>query len=466
MRLYILLVIYCFFTTSANALITLDSQEDVDAFPIFYPSPTVTESLLITGQSITNLEGLSHVTTINGNLSINKTALTSLQGLQSLEFLDGSLTISGCFDLVNMSSIENLKNIEGSIIIQYTAIQTFPNLKLDEALISIFLFNNHDLIDISSLENLNFQEIKIHSNTNLSMCSYTSICALAQNPRALDINGNAEGCCDWNEILDNCEGYLSCENDESYFKSDFSNWGNGLTPKGWISKLDTILLDGDSTLTIQQHFGDEIGSSVSLTAFASGSGSFESRITKRIPNDFDSISISFNHCFIDPDIRDFIGRAGIIIDKQVIWLSPTIIGTLTIDCENFKRVKICNIPISSTEDSIDISFVNGSYSSPLDAINATSWVLNNIEIKKSVFVSNVAEPRPTVFSIFPNPVENIMSVNTQTGHFNYKIYNTNGSLISKGMSDERIDVSNITSGIYFLQITNKGKTQVLKFIKS
>jgi len=78
----------------------------------------------------------------------------------------------------------------------------------------------------------------------------------------------------------------------------------------------------------------------------------------------------------------------------------------------------------------------------------------------------------TQFSIHPNPAKNKLFLNATntTGNLTLKIFNIEGKLLStKNVTLENqtsIDVSSLTSGIYFLNIQDQnGNTEVEKFIK-
>jgi len=69
-------------------------------------------------------------------------------------------------------------------------------------------------------------------------------------------------------------------------------------------------------------------------------------------------------------------------------------------------------------------------------------------------------------SIFPNPVTDRLEVNNLEGLFTYEIQNIQGKILAHGASEKSIDVSQLISGIYFLQISQQDKIyQSKKFIK-
>ena len=68
------------------------------------------------------------------------------------------------------------------------------------------------------------------------------------------------------------------------------------------------------------------------------------------------------------------------------------------------------------------------------------------------------------FTLYPNPTQNILSIESQHQIETVKIYNLQGQLI-KEESSSSIDVSNLTTGLYFVQVTVDGKRITKKFIK-
>ncbi len=71
------------------------------------------------------------------------------------------------------------------------------------------------------------------------------------------------------------------------------------------------------------------------------------------------------------------------------------------------------------------------------------------------------EENETVFSIYPNPVNNVLYINGGNTEYSYMMYNSVGQVVANGNAKgtEQISVDGMTKGIYFLRITSG--TQVL-----
>lgn len=81
--------------------------------------------------------------------------------------------------------------------------------------------------------------------------------------------------------------------------------------------------------------------------------------------------------------------------------------------------------------------------------------------------SQIAENQNNNINIFPNPVQNILNVETKQINTKVTIFDYTGKLIQSQMISETgaIDVSKISAGIYLLQIENEGITSTQKFVK-
>jgi hypothetical protein len=92
--------------------ITFYSQQQIDNFQIYYPNCTQLEGNVIIGDpnwsDITNLNGISVLTSIGGSLVIGGTYLVNLSGLENLTSIGGNLHISYNNSLASLSGLEGL----------------------------------------------------------------------------------------------------------------------------------------------------------------------------------------------------------------------------------------------------------------------------------------------------------------------------------------------------------------------
>lgn len=67
--------------------------------------------------------------------------------------------------------------------------------------------------------------------------------------------------------------------------------------------------------------------------------------------------------------------------------------------------------------------------------------------------------------IYPNPASDFINVKSKDKNYNLKIYNSNGALVKVVDKINKVDISNLSSGIYLIEVTTQNKRFTKKFIK-
>ncbi len=113
---------------------------------------------------------------------------------------------------------------------------------------------------------------------------------------------------------------------------------------------------------------------------------------------------------------------------------------------------------------------------PLLADNTTTSTITEITLGtsegiillKSSGTLNVNELTENEVQIYPNPVKDILTIDNK-GQFveSYNIYNAIGQVVqsSSSFNENQINISYLTSGVYFLKFTSNQKKVTVKFIK-
>ena len=248
----------------------------IDNFQTNFPGCTVIEgSIMILGDEVTNLNGLSAVTEIQGSLWINdngndnsypltnltdlsglnnlttiggelnigeftqpNTPLTSLNGLNNLTSIGFGIRIKYNESLESLSGLNNLLSVVGDIQIDHntnlSSISSLINLtSVNEG--SIVISDNPALVNLSGLDNIDagsIGELWITNNALLSICNVQSVCDQLANPNAFSsISGNASGCESVETVLESCVVGIP----DSDFESDFSIYPNPAINEVFIS---------------------------------------------------------------------------------------------------------------------------------------------------------------------------------------------------------------------------------------
>ena len=189
--------------------IEFTSQTQIDNFQTNYPNCTsIHGNVSIMGNSITNLNGLSVLTSISGELFIyHNPALTSLAGLNGLTSIWGILTIIGNNALTSLSGLDN--------------------------------------ISAGSVSNL-----FICGNSSLSTCDVQSICDFLSSPNgSINIYGNAPGCNNPPEVATACGISLMCLPHGNYYFSTQADIDNYQTDYPNCTQLEgNIKIQGGSQI--------------------------------------------------------------------------------------------------------------------------------------------------------------------------------------------------------------------------
>jgi hypothetical protein len=269
----VILVLYQVNAFSQSCLpegITFSTQEQIDSFQVNYPGCSTIEGyVIIYGDEISDLAGISVLDSIYGDLEIEYTRLLhdmtgldnlnyiggdlniywndwllNLKGLENLTAVDGSVEIDENFELTSLTGLDNLTSIGGSLLIGYNwggnyslnslsgldnltsvggglMIAFNDNLTILTGLDNVTsiggdleIYYNASLTSLSGLENVNASSIgriRIAENPVLSVCNIQSICDyLTDIHDIIEIYSNAPGCDNPHEIADSCGFTLSC----------------------------------------------------------------------------------------------------------------------------------------------------------------------------------------------------------------------------------------------------------------
>ena len=81
-------------------------------------------------------------------------------------------------------------------------------------------------------------------------------------------------------------------------------------------------------------------------------------------------------------------------------------------------------------------------------------------------IINTSSIHENTESIYPNPVQDKLYLETKGQKWNYKIINLHGLQMMKGQYQDHIGVEALPSGIYFLQLQRDGELyKAIKFVK-
>ena len=137
--------------------ITLNSQSEVDQFQAIHgPCDRVVQDLLIEGDDITALNGLTELTAVFGELIIEgNPSLINIDGFENLESA-GSLRISNNRSLVTVDGLSSLKQIDRWLHLRFNdALRSVRGLnELTTVGNNVFIWTNFNLINLEGFSKL------------------------------------------------------------------------------------------------------------------------------------------------------------------------------------------------------------------------------------------------------------------------------------------------------------------------
>ncbi|MCU0370238.1 MAG: T9SS type A sorting domain-containing protein [Bacteroidales bacterium] len=192
------------------------NQNDIDEFQADYPDCTDLQGdVIISGIDILNLNGLSTIQSIGGNLNITENnVLSNLNGLDSISFIGGDLQVSDNDSLPDMSGMGGLSFVGGNIFIGYnyslSSIAGFDNLTSVNEGLSIYtnsitslsgpgnlqsvgylnISDNPDLLSLDGLENLTDVGAGLTIRNNSSLISLDGIGNVSDLNGSMNIYSN------------------------------------------------------------------------------------------------------------------------------------------------------------------------------------------------------------------------------------------------------------------------------------
>ena len=287
--------------------IIFKTQEEIDSFQTDHPNCTEVEGFVsISGdyEDITNLNGLSVLTSIEGELTISRTLLENLSGLDNLSYvgemlaigyndslielsglesldsagglwllgnnklstlnslsnlihLSGDLMIDGHWAIASLSGLESLASVDGGLRFDYTAIIDLEGLEnLTYVGEYISLSNNPDLLSLSGLGNVNANSIynlSIYNNYELSYCEVESICNIITNPDIEKfITDNATGCNSVEEVEEACGVSIDENNLSANLKNNPNPFSTSTTIEYELKQAEKVFL------TIYNQMGKQV----------------------------------------------------------------------------------------------------------------------------------------------------------------------------------------------------------------
>ncbi|MGH1434284.1 MAG: DUF7619 domain-containing protein [Lewinella sp.] len=167
-------------------------------------------SLRIHGNNgLTSLSGLDNLTTIGGGVEIwNHSQLTDLTGFGSLESIGGYFSLLSNQNLESLAGLESLTTVGGYLWIRNFSLADLSALSNLTTIGSYLQLDGNDaLTSLQGTENIDFtgiDRIELLDNPLLAVCGQENICDYIVTGGNVILSGNADGCNEIEDLLQNC----------------------------------------------------------------------------------------------------------------------------------------------------------------------------------------------------------------------------------------------------------------------
>lgn len=389
--------------------ISLSTQEQVDTFSIIYPDCSeIQGNLLVFGTSISNLNGLSSIESIDGDLRLTASQVTSLEGLNNLQTINGNFMMTS-IAIENLEGLDNLTTVGGDFIIGNNnvliSLQGVPSIS--EIGGTLAIAENDLLPNLSGLENLiTLNSILIQDNTSL-------INTLGLN-NLITINTSLLSY--GNTVMENFNGMNNLTS--IGFRCIISN--ENLQSLQGLNSLETI--DGNLSLY-------EMNSISNLDAL-------------------ENLNLVTGQIFL--------------IDNTVLsnidglqFIDGTIIQNLTI--QNNPALSTC--AINSFCDYLSISSNEATISNNAEGCNTRN------EIEAACLLGSEYHLKNQI-TLYPNPAQNKIFISDLEESTSIVIYDSMGRTVKFEIyTSSGINISGFQKGLYFIKVEKEGLISLTQFIK-
>ncbi|MBN8565932.1 MAG: CotH kinase family protein [Flavobacteriales bacterium] len=106
------------------------------------------------------------------------------------------------------------------------------------------------------------------------------------------------------------------------------------------------------------------------------------------------------------------------------------------------------------------------YGSNMTVDNGNRVTFNNFSAKGVEMPLGIVEQNNSRFIVYPNPANEVLNIMHQQGEMVYQLITIDGKVIKSGrIENQQINISDLQSGIYLLQLNSDGKSETKKIVK-
>ena len=190
----------------------------------------------------------------------------------------------------------------------------------------------------------------------------------------------------------------------------------------------------------------------------------ENTLVFNIPTtDYKDIKFSFaakNENAADAIIVDYSTVSG-----TPVWSAAGITSSQPLS-DAYQQYTIDLTSVAAANDNPDLKIRLRFAGADMTADLGNRVTFNNISVLGTQLPLSVPQQQADLFSMYPNPVTDVLQVAVNSDEASYQLFAIDGRLVQNGRLEQpQIDVSALNSGVYLLQVTAGDRVQTKKFIK-
>ncbi len=151
-----------------------------------------------------------------------------------------------------------------------------------------------------------------------------------------------------------------------------------------------------------------------------------------------------------------------------VWMTSGLTATSLPLTSAYQLFSVDFTPIVAANNNADFKVRLRFTGTNMTADSGNRITFNNIAVYGTPISLAVAENNVAQYSVFPNPFSgliNVIGIN-EIQHVSYKLFTVDGKVIKIGnVENAQVNLSDISQGIYLLQLNSDGKTETKKIIK-
>lgn len=350
-------------------------------------------------------------------------------------------------------------NVSNKDISSLEGIQSFINLEK-----LICTGNNLISLNVSLNTNLQWLQVRYNELTNLDLNQNINLRRLyikGNNLTSLDVSSNTN--LEWLECSLNQLNSLDVSNNSNLIRLEY-DW-NYLTnlDLSQNTNLEWLNCSANNITNL------DISQNINLEWFSCATNNLNNldvshngnlQTLSFYDNQISSINLSQN-----PNLKYLYCRENLLTsldlsqNSNLVWLhaDQNQLNSLNIkngNNENMARMWAQDNPNLMCIQVDDVEFSN----------NAIDWRKDTTSVYSEYCELDIQDYKQSTAKIYPNPVKEILRIDSQEPIDDLKIFSMSGRLV-KGAKENHINVSLLPSGIYFASVIIDGENRVIRFIK-